>query len=254
LPPDDSAKSPGSPPLAQHWWLRLGRSPATGALSLTLSAAWILLGRVISFAIATALPLLLVRRLDRPAYGLYKMIFQVVTTAANVFPLGFAMNTYYFLPREQSKQAETVFNTLLVLLASGMLGCAVLIAWPGLLVFLANGTEVIPYSPFVGILVLLTIVGTLLEIVLIASQEMQLASGVIIFGQVLRTMLLLAAAIFFTSVTYLVWAAIVYGCLQVLALFAYVSLRFPRFWTRFDRRLLREQLSYALPLGFVGLI
>ena len=157
-----------------------------------MSAAWILLGRVISFAIATALPLLLVRRLDKPAYGLYKMIFQVVTTAANVFPLGFGM----------------------------LVGCAVLIAWPCLLVFFANGTEVIPYSPFVGILVLLTIVGTLLEIVLIASQEMQLASGVIIFGQVLRTMLLLAAAIFFTSVTYLVWAAILYGCLQVLALLA----------------------------------
>jgi O-antigen/teichoic acid export membrane protein len=227
---------------------------APGGSSFTRSAIWILAGRVLSFAISTALPLLLVRRLDRHAFGLYKLAFVVVGTAANIFPLAFGMNVYYFLPRERGRQAAAVFNTILVLLAAGMVAAGVLIGWPGLLVFLSKDPEVLPYAPLIASLVAVTILSSFFETVPMANREMDVASAVIVCSQVLRTLFLLGATLFVGNVRSLFWAAIFSGCIQTMALGAYLASRFPRFWTQFDRALLRAQFSYALPLGVVGLM
>lgn len=237
-------------------WLavRLAQRQAPGSSSYTRSASWILSARVFSFAISIALPLLLVRFFDRNTYGLYKLIFQVITTAVNIFPLGFAMSAYYFLPRERSRQGETILNILLVLSAVGILALLTLSIGPGILVFLSKDPAIIRYAPLIGAVILLSIVGSFLEIAPIANQEMQLATAAIILGQVIRTTLLLVAAIFVRSVAALIWAAIIFGCVQVMLLLGYLALRFPRFWSRFDRSLLSAQLSYSLPLGVAGLV
>ena len=99
--------------------------------SNTEGAAMILFGRTMAFAIAVALPILLARKLTPGALGLYKQVFLVVNTAMNVIPLGFGMNVYYFLPRERERRGPVVFNTILILCASGLLAALAVTFWPG---------------------------------------------------------------------------------------------------------------------------
>ena len=56
-------------------------APEKIGLSLTVRALWLLVAKILAFALSIALPLLLVRRLSQQEFGLYKQAFLVVGTA-----------------------------------------------------------------------------------------------------------------------------------------------------------------------------
>jgi O-antigen/teichoic acid export membrane protein len=60
--------------------------------------------------------------------------------------------------------------------------------------------------------------------------------------------------VIFGTVRALMYAAVVQGFLQAGALWWYLQSRFGVFWRRFDGPLLRQQLSYAVPLGVAGVL
>lgn len=214
----------------------------------------ILFGRTVAFAIAVALPILLAHKLTPGALGLYKQVFLVVNTAMNVIPLGFGMNVYYFLPRERERRSPVVFNTVLILCAAGVLAALAVTLWPGILSLVSKEPEIRRYAPLIGATILLWIPSTLIEILPIANQELKLSMTVSIVAQILRTGFFLTAAILWGTVGALIWAAIAYGVFVVGAFLYYLALRFPRFWRHFDFHLLGEQLSYATPLGLMGMV
>ena len=220
-----------------------------------MRAAWIVSARTVAFVLSFALPLLLVRRLDQTAFGQYKQIFLVVTTALTVLPLGFHMSAFYFLPREPERRGEVVFNILLFHLLVAAAACLAFVLRPSLLASLFPGSgELVAYAPALGLVILLWVVSSFLEAIAMANQETKTATVFIVSMQLSRTGLLLAAGIMFASVEALIYAAIIQGALQTILLVVYLFVRFEGFGRRFDWRLLRTQLSYALPLGVAGFL
>jgi O-antigen/teichoic acid export membrane protein len=223
--------------------------------SLTTRAAWIMSARTVAFVLSFALPLLLVRRLDQTAFGLYKQVFLIVGTAVNVLPLGFHMSAFYFLPRETERRGAVVFNILLFHLVVGGAACLAFALRPGLIGWLFPGSgELVAYAPALGLLLLLWVVSSFLEGVAMANQETKTATLFIVSMQLARTLLLLLAALAFASVPSLIYAAIIQGALQLIVLVVYLSLRFEGFGRGFDLSLMRSQLAYALPLGAAGFL
>ncbi len=223
--------------------------------SLTTRAAWIVSARTVAFILSFALPLLLVRRLDQTAFGLYKQVFLVVGTAVNVLPLGFHMSAFYFLPREPERRGAVVFNILLFHLVAGGAACLAFVLRPGLLGWLFPGSsELVAYAPALGLLLLLWVVSSFLEGIAMANQDTKTATLFIVSMQLARTLLLLLAALVFASVPSLIYAAIIQGALQMVVLLVYLSLRFEGFGRGLDWSLMRAQLAYALPLGAAGFL
>jgi O-antigen/teichoic acid export membrane protein len=222
--------------------------------SNTEGAAMILFGRSVAFAIAVALPILLAHKLTAGALGLYKQVFLVVNTALNVVPMGFGMNVYYFLPRERERRGAVVLNTILLLSAAGLLAGSLVILWPGVLFLVSKEPEIQHYAPLIGATIFLWIPCALVEMLPVANQELKLAMTVSIGAQILRTGLFLSAAIFWGTVASLIWAAILYGALAVGIFVYYLTMRFPGFWRGIDFKLFSEQLSYAAPLGLMGIV
>lgn len=222
--------------------------------SLAGRAAWILFAKTVAFAFSFALPLLLVRRLSQHEFGLYKQVFLIVGTALTMLPLGFGMSAYYFLPREPDRQRNIVFNVLLFYTFTAGLACLALFLWPDLLATLFKSSELMSYGPLIGITILFWVLSSFLEIVAVAHQEAKMATAFIICAQFTKAALLLIAAIWFATVEALIYAAIVQGALQTLILLVYLQSRFAGFWREFDWQVLGRQLSYALPLGFAGLL
>lgn len=210
--------------------------------------------KAIAFIFNTALPILLVRRLNQAEFGVYKQLFLVIGTSVTVLPLGFAMSAYYFLPRERNRRGETVLNILVYNLAIGCVACAAFVTWPALLAIIFDQTALTGYAPLIGVVILLWIVSQALEIIPIAYGETKLASALIVSVQLTRTAIYVGSVIVFGSVRALIWAAVVQGILQTGVLWWYLESRFPGFWRRFDGRLMRSQLSYALPLGLAGIL
>lgn len=224
--------------------------------SLTVQAFWLLIAKTLAFVFAFALPILLTRTLSQSEYGLFKQVFLIVTTATALLPLGFGMSAYYYLPREtnQKVRGQVILNILLFNLLMGVAACLLLVFWPGLIAKIFRDPMIPTYSALIGAVVLVWLFSAFLEIVAVANQELRLATVFIVFGQLSRTVLLLAAAIAFDSVTALIYAALVHGVLQSVVLLWYVSSRFPKFWRAFDWSLTGKQVAYALPFGLAGLL
>jgi O-antigen/teichoic acid export membrane protein len=222
--------------------------------SLTARAAWILVAKVFAFALAFFLPLVLVRRLSQYEFGLYKQVFLVVGTAITMLPLGFGMSAYYFLPRERERQPHIIINILIFYMGMAGAACAVLFVSPETFAAIFNSPDLIEYAPLVGVVILLWVVSSFLDIVAVANQEPKLASLFIITSQATKSLLLIGAAVWFSTVRALIFAAIIQGVVQLALLLVYLRSRFVGFWRSFDPSVLRMQLSYALPLGLAGLL
>jgi O-antigen/teichoic acid export membrane protein len=223
-------------------------------LSLTVRALWLLVAKILAFALSIALPLLLVRRLSQQEFGLYKQAFLVVGTALALLPLGFQMSAFYFLPRDKDRQGPIILNILLFHLLMGGLGALVLVLFPQLFSTIFHSGELVSYSSIIAAVIFFWVVSSYLEVVSVAHQEARLSTIFIICAQLTKTGLLVLAAIAFGSVRALIYAALVQGIVQTIILLIYLRSRFPRFWVSFDWAVLRMQLSYALPFGVAGLL
>lgn len=222
--------------------------------SLTLQAARLVAAKCVAFGLSSALPVLLVRRLNIEAFALYKQVFLVLGSAMALAPLGFGMSALYFLPREHDplRRAQVVFNVVLFVFATSGSLCAILFLRPGFLVLLVGEPRLASLSPFIGMAIMLWSVGSFLEIASLASGDAEWTAWFIVGSQITRTALLLTAGVAFGTVEALVYAAIVQGVLQTLVLLIYLHLRFGRFWAVFSWDMARAQLVYALPFGLAA--
>ncbi|HEY2990148.1 MAG TPA: lipopolysaccharide biosynthesis protein [Candidatus Binatia bacterium] len=222
--------------------------------SVLQSAFWLMAAKTVAFAFSFVVPLFLVRHMSQKDFGLYKQAFLAVNTVVAIFPLGFVMSAFYFLPRESEKKKQVVFNILLFYLATGAGASMIMVLRPDLLAAIFNAADLIEYAPLIGAVMLVWITGSFFEFVAVANGEAPLAAGFLVVVHFSRAVLFTAAAIFFTSLHALLYAALIHGVLQTAASLVYLDWRFPRFWRRFDASLMRSQLAYALPLGLVGLL
>jgi O-antigen/teichoic acid export membrane protein len=224
--------------------------------SLTIRTSWLVAAKTVAFALTVAIPLLLVRRMPQHEFGLYKQVFLIVNSAVTMLPLGFGMTAFYFLPREEDprRRNQTVFNVVLFTAAVSSLFAAVLSLFPAILMLLFTEPAVVEVAPWIGLIIVLWVVGSFLEIVTIANQDIGVATAAILAIQVSRATFFLTAALVAGSVRALVFAAVGQGVLQVCLLVLYLRSRFPGFWTACDLSFLRRQLAYSLPFGAAGLM
>ncbi|HXG66238.1 MAG TPA: lipopolysaccharide biosynthesis protein [Blastocatellia bacterium] len=222
--------------------------------SLTVQAIGMMFAKMVAFGLSLLLPLLLVRWLSQDQFGTYKQIFLIITTAMNVLPFGVAMSAYYFLPRERERKGQVVFHILLFNMAAGALACAALVLYPGLLEAIFNDPHLAGYSGLIGLTTMLWITSSFLETVAVANQELRLASAFIISSQFTKTSFLIIAALFFTTVEALIYAALVQGILQTIILFYYLRSRFAAFWKEFNWPMMRTQFAYAMPFGLATML
>lgn len=229
-------------------------SPQPAPESLTKQAGYLLLARIIGFVLSTAFPLVLVRLLEKHDFGLYRQSFLILNTALQVLPLGVTMSVYYFLPREKERQGSVVLHTVGFIMAFGGIFTLLFALTPGIAVWITREPAVAPFSPLIGVAIPLWLVGALLEHLLMARQETKFSSLVTVLIQLTRMLFFLGAALLFGTVYSLIFAAVLHGALQTLAVFAVVSRLYPGWWRGFDLALLRRQLSYALPMGLLALL
>src|SRR5687768_17024239 len=113
--------------------LRRFFSASSGDGSMTQRAAWLIIAKTLAFVSSFMLPLILVRQMSQTEFGLYKQAFLVAGTVVTIFPLGFAMSAFYFLPREAGRKEQVVFNILLVYVLVGISSALLIALAPGLL-------------------------------------------------------------------------------------------------------------------------
>ena len=227
----------------------------TERASLKEQSAWLLIAKVIGFGFSFMLPLIIVRHLTQESVGHYREAFQVIMNATTILPMGVSMSAYYFLARETpERRGAAIFNILLFNFFVGGAACLILNLFPQLLGNLFQTEELTQLSPKIGVIIWIWIFSTFLETVAIANQEARVATAFIVVSSFSKTLLMGAAVFAFGTVEAFMYAAIVQGVLQTFLLLNYIRSRFPRFWSGFSVKFMREQLVYALPFGIAAIV
>ena len=221
---------------------------------LAVQAFWLTASKFIAAILNIGLPILLVRLMAQTEYGIYKEAFLFVATATSVATFGVGMSAFYFMPRHPERGGQIALNILVYNFVAGWIPLLVLIFCPQVLRLLFRTDALGPLALLLGLLVLLTLTSSLVQQIPTALQDVRYSTIFIVGTQVMRTVMIAAAALWFRSVKSIIVATMVSQACGVVLLFWYLHGKFPRFWMHFDWQFFKEQLAYALPYGAFGLL
>ncbi|MDP1930769.1 MAG: oligosaccharide flippase family protein [Gammaproteobacteria bacterium] len=210
-------------------------------------------GRLLGFIAAFAIPIVLARVFDQHDFGTYKQLFLIHATLFGFAQLGMAESLYYFLPMESQRSGAYILNAIVVMGGAGLL-CALLLWWQrDVVAALLNNTELIPYIPYVGLYLLLILLGLVLEIVLTARRMHMGASFSYAGSDLLRALFLVVPVLLVADLNWLMTGAVAFALVKLIVTLLYL-IRSRDIELRTDRQHLRRHLAYALWLGFAGVM
>jgi O-antigen/teichoic acid export membrane protein len=221
---------------------------------LAVQAFWLTASKFIAVLLNIGLPILLVRLMAQAEYGVYKEAFLFVGTATNVATFGVGMSAFYFMPRYPERGGQIALNILVYNFVAGWIPLVVLAFYPQILKALFRTDALGPLAILLGFLVLVTLTSSLVQQIPTALQDVRYSTIFIVGTQLVRAVMVAAAALLFRSVKSLIIATILNQLFSIAVLFWYLHGRFPRFWTHFDWPFFKQQLAYALPYGAFGLL
>lgn len=229
--------------------MKVGQGEQDGQSGFARRAAWLTTANSIAFGLSFIAPLLLVRTLSQTEFGVYKQVFQILTSAISALNLQVASTAYYFMPRAPEKKLQVTINVLAFYGAVGALVAALFIFYPECALLVFESGELPAYMPLLGVTILLWLVSSNLEVVPLALGDVRASSLFIVISQLTKSALTVSAALSFHSVRAMIWAAAIQGILQILFMYAYIRRRFGSFRGAFDLSLFKAQIGNALPYG-----
>jgi O-antigen/teichoic acid export membrane protein len=196
----------------------------------------------------------LVRSINKDSYGIYRQSLFIYSTFMPILQFGLTQSLYYFFPRDPEGRPGLVTQTHLILAGAGFAFAGVLILARGWVADYFGEPVMADYMFWIGPFVALMVVASTLEVMVIVEQKVRLTFWVIVGSEALRAALVLAAAVLTRDVGRMLAALALFAAAR--ALFLLIHCRAERLLSlaAMDRGSLRQQLSYAIPFGFAGMV
>jgi len=219
------------------------RIESTKTSVLSLGAA-MMVERLIQFAI----PIVLIRFLTPEEYGSFRIFWLLVNTVMLFAPLGLTQSLMFFLPRSDArKKSVFVYQTLLLLLATGLMGALLIGPWSPFFPSGARDTAVDSFIP--PLFVVLWTVCLILDLLPSAMRDVKAQVRIVLVLSVFRPFLVLGAAVLTGELKWVLAALVVFVSIKLFLLAYYVIRCFGFRVSSIDIASLREQLEYSLPFG-----
>lgn len=244
----------GQLPAPEEWMAgeeASAQKDAGGGGDLVRKARPLVLARLFTAVLTTAIPLVLARKLSLPDYGTYKQLFLVAQTLYYVLPFGMPHALYFFIPRNEQRRPFFGQTLIFCSLAGAIAAVAMLCAGSPLSGYFSN-PEWKDYAPAMAAYVGLLIGACTLEGSLTTQGKTGRAAIAYLIFDGLRAVAMVAPALLGYGLRELVFAAVAFAALRYLA--AWVLVLRSGEGPLFEPKRLREQLAYAAPLGVSVLI
>ncbi len=207
--------------------------------------------------IKTVIALILVRLLSKEAYGSYRQLFLIYQTISSILFLGLPQSLLFFVPRMLGKDEQNLrrilTQTFTILLGLGTLFAISTVLLRNPIGSFLNNPELPSLLVFFFLYPLFMFISQFYQSVLLGFERSGKAAFFGVFSVVLDAIFILGPAWFTRDLNWIVIGMVVSAALQWL--YAQISLRGvfkPDF--HFDGKLLREQLDYAVPVGFANIM
>ncbi len=213
------------------------------------------LGRIIAYLVMFCVPIVNVRALSVHDYGIYRQFWLLFETIAAVLVMAFPNSLLYYFPRAGDKKAKTVYltQTLVYLMFAGLASCVVY----GLLhVILGEGLGGVVKQFFwrLCFFSLFMIVSQCMDRLFIAERQVERQSIYHVSASALQAIVIVLVSWFTRSVELLVWALLAVAAAKFAVTVLYVGAQYRPSLRSISRRSMKDQLSYAIPLGLAAVV
>jgi O-antigen/teichoic acid export membrane protein len=209
-------------------------------------ALMLMSGRALGFAVTFFVPAILVRVFSQAEFGTYKQFVLVTGTLYGMGQFGLAECLFYFLPAKPGNAGRYATNSLVMLCVIGLLFSTGLVLNASRVAHWLNNEPLTHYMPIAGVYLTFFLMGTVLEITMVARKKFRVATVTYFTSDVLRAASLVVPALITHNLEWMFVGAAVFCALRVAAILGYFRVQFGR-ELRFDGVVLREQLGYAIP-------
>jgi len=203
---------------------------------------------LLEYTLQFLLPVILVRTLTPEAFGDYRLVWLLATSALAIFPLAIPLSLFHFLPKAAAPERPVlVGNALLFVALSGLAATALLLlTWRWMPESIAGLQE---YSLLVPVFLGLWVAGSLLDVLPTADGNPHWQAGAIVGLGILRTAALGLAAILSQDVSVVLMALCLFALTKTLLALLYARISASTPGLALQGSLLLSQISYALPFA-----
>jgi O-antigen/teichoic acid export membrane protein len=199
-------------------------------------------------------PLVNVRTLSVEEYGYYRQFWLIFETLTPIVMLGFSRSLLYYLPRAQGREEQSAYLTQTVLfLTVGAIAAIFLYAVMAQTLGAGLGAAARSFYWRLSFFTLFMVVTDYMEVLFVA-QRRPIAQSVYhatVWG--VQGIVVIAASYLSHDVSTIIWALAFYGMGRFLFSIAYTHLRFEFTLRHVSIRSIREQASFAVPVGLAGI-
>lgn len=217
-------------------------------MSIRRNAVGLAFASATEYSLQVLIPAVLVRTLDPGTFGCYKLLWLIAGTALAWLPFFLPQSLFYFLPRYKENSTELVSNVLAYLLTIGLF---MALLSSSLNPFLPETVRQVDADSrnlsavFIGLLIVVCIFDVLPTAV--GMSHIQARTTTIL--AILRSALLLGAALLRPSLLWLAVALVGVATCKLVVLLAFVRRYVMRVRPRLNLALFRVQICYAAPFA-----
>lgn len=225
----------------------MSRSHA-GAGGVRGDAALLGIAGMVEYGLQLILPVILVRTLTPEAFGEYRLVWLLASTALAIFPLAVPQSLFHFLPQaNQSDRPKLVGNALLFVTIGGLATAALLLliwSWlPAAVVGLQR------YSVLAPAFLALWVIGSLMDVLPTADGHARWQALATVALAVLRTVAIGLVALLGRDVDFVLLAMCVFALTKAALIPLYAHTAASSRGLAIDVQMLGRQVRYALPFA-----
>jgi O-antigen/teichoic acid export membrane protein len=225
------------------------------ARTLSYQVGILTLGRLCSYAVLFFVPIVNTRMLSVDGVGLYRQFWLLFDTISVFLIMGFSNSLLYYFPRAESPSEKTVYltQTLAYLIVVGVLSFGIY----GVLDVVLGGGLGAMVRDYFWALCLFTffmIVAKYMEQLFVADRQAERQSLYHAATYSTQAVVVIACSILTRSVDVIVWGLLAFSFVKFVFALIYTIRVYHPSLANISRKTLREQMSYALPLGLASVV
>ena len=205
--------------------------------------------KLLNYAVQFLTPILLVRILDREAYGQYKEFFVYTALISSFINFSIKYNLLYFVAKNPKGEKNYIYHTILLLLFTSIIGLAV--------VYLAKGyfLEITTYNFVIPLIIYLFF---FLNLDFIDSYWLAIKKSKYVFyysfiRAAVRVIVVVITAYITKDVLIIIYLLIFLELIKFIYTFIYLLIK-KLLVFKIQWELLKEQLIYIVPLGVASIL
>lgn len=212
------------------------------------------LANIISLAINFITPFVLVRVLTQADYGVWRMIFVVVSTLHAAIGFNISNSAAFFIPRGELEPKRVLATIYVFNLVMGIIVLLVLWLLPGPVVWIFKSEGLSGLLPMAGLILLLWNLSRAMNLVPIALGRSAVSASFLAATESAKSVFILVPALLSPSLPVILAGFLVWSFLRALIAVRYFFHRLEVRWRNVDWKTLKRMLAYSTPYGLTSVI